>query len=95
MGLTDLLLVGFFLGIGLQGLPNWQEVAVQGCAVLRPIDAFSSSRANRLDGRAQPRLLQRVRSHRRRFGSCQGVDAGGLACRRRNRTRLLLKLLSK
>jgi len=29
MGLTDLLLVGFFLGIGLQGLPNWQEVAVR------------------------------------------------------------------
>ena len=34
MGLTDLLLVGFFLGIGLQGLPNWQEVAVACLVVL-------------------------------------------------------------
>ncbi len=34
MGLTDLLLVGFFLGIGLQGLPNWQKVAVACLLVL-------------------------------------------------------------
>jgi glutathione-regulated potassium-efflux system ancillary protein KefC len=34
MGLTDLLLVGFFLGIGLKGLPDWQEVAVACLLVL-------------------------------------------------------------
>ena len=34
IGITDLLLVGFFLGIGLQGLPNWQEVAVAFLLVL-------------------------------------------------------------
>jgi glutathione-regulated potassium-efflux system ancillary protein KefC len=34
IGLTDLLLVGFFLSIGLKGLPDWQEVAVAFLLVL-------------------------------------------------------------
>ena len=34
MGLTDLLLVGFFLSIGLKGLPDWQEAAVACLLVL-------------------------------------------------------------
>ena len=34
IGLTDLLLVGFFLSIGLKGLPDWQEVAVACLLVL-------------------------------------------------------------
>jgi glutathione-regulated potassium-efflux system ancillary protein KefC len=33
-GLTDLFLVGFFLSIGLKGLPNWQEVAIASLLVL-------------------------------------------------------------
>jgi predicted Kef-type K+ transport protein len=34
VGLTDLFLVGFFLSIGLKGLPDWQEVAVACLLVL-------------------------------------------------------------
>ena len=34
IGLTDLLLVGFFLSIGLKGLPDWQEVTVACLLVL-------------------------------------------------------------
>jgi glutathione-regulated potassium-efflux system ancillary protein KefC len=34
VGLTDLLLVGFFLSIGLKGLPGWREMAVAGLFVL-------------------------------------------------------------
>jgi glutathione-regulated potassium-efflux system ancillary protein KefC len=34
LGLTDLLLVGFFLSIGLKGLPGWQEVSVACLLVL-------------------------------------------------------------
>jgi glutathione-regulated potassium-efflux system ancillary protein KefC len=34
IGLTDLFLVGFFLSIGLKGLPNWREVAMASLLVL-------------------------------------------------------------